>query len=84
MFFLYMQAAGQLNEQSTDYRSLTYWAVERISHHNNGDVFRCTVDFRHSDEIEANVDSVPPEFNFTWRSSAPLNVQCKYNVIGRN
>ena len=62
---------------------MTYSTVIQIGSDNNGDVFRCTLNFSLPDGTPAttNVDSTPPEFAFTWVSSPPLNVQCKCYVI---
>jgi len=80
--YLHTRTAGHEQPQTTDYRSLTYLTVERISPHNNGDVFRCAVNFRYDDRTDLNnpSDHVPPTFNFAWRSSPPLNVQCMYGL----
>jgi len=65
-------AAGYLSEANT--------SVMSISFDNNGDIYRCIMNFIISTvtSSDASIDPDQPAFNFTWVSS-PLVVHCKYS-----
>jgi len=74
------QIQRPVGQRNTDYSSVTYSTVMSVSSHDNGDVYRCTIDFENENRgthSDRHIDIYPPEFNFTWTSS-PLNVECEY------
>ena len=78
----FMQAAGRVDlPRPSGYRSATYSKVIPIGRDNNGDVYRCTMNFRLHQTSSADDDHLPPTSTFSWASSPPLDVQCTYSVI---
>lgn len=66
-----------VRRNTAGYISETFTSVISVSSDNNGDTYRCTMNFTLSTETSptAEIDSRPPAFNFTWVSTPSLDVQ---------